>query len=173
MRSASAIKMELIRLRFTVRLPLKKISDDARCNPQQIMDAMRLEASETVQRRLDAYLDAKKLHVHDRESKLLSDIERLSREMAKFLEVRNIPMRDVYIMPVERQKRLYIAMGWRAKRLLREKIEKETGKTAIFPDGKTYWRCKASFYAWDGKLLDYRKPDHRKGKGAVVQRRHV
>ena len=161
MRSAAQIKQELLKLRFTLKLPLKKISDDSRCSPHQIMQAMQLNASETIQRRIDAYLDAKTLHHHDRESRLLSEIERLSYEMFKFLGVRNIPMRDVYIMPVDKQKRLFTAMNWRAKRLLREKIEQETGEPVYFPDGKTYWSCKASFYTRNGEFITHRKSHHR------------
>lgn len=152
MRTAGQIKAELIRLRFDrkFRLPLAKIAKDARCSPPQLISAMKLEATEVILRRLDAYLDAAHLHVHTKGSRLLYQIERLSDEMWRQWGARSLPMRDVQLMPRERQLRLHTAMHWRAKRLLRLEFKKETGVDLKLADGLSYWKAKAKAEARKG-----------------------
>ena len=178
MRSADEIKRALIFLRFdrSKRLPLAKIASDSRCSPPQIMQAMRLEASETVQRRLDAYLDAGNMHTQSKETRLLRMIEDLSEELYREYEARSIPLRDVMLLSPDRQKRLRNAMEWRLKRLLREDFEKKTGRPIHFSDGLTYWRCKAKAVSrgWkphaDGNT-GYRDRARAVGKSGHVQPR--
>lgn len=171
MRSQGDIKRELLRLRFSVQLPLKKIADDSGCSISQVKAAMRLEATETVCRRLDAYFDAKHLHVLNRESKLLSQIEAFTWEIIKFWKERTLPMKDIYLMPIDKQMRLKHAMEWRLKRLLRERVEKETGKEPRFADGASYWQCKRKVYVRGEFVSAFRKPDNRQGQGAVGENR--
>jgi hypothetical protein len=144
-RTAGEIKTSLIFLRFdkSKRLPLSQIAKDSRCSPPQIMQAMRLEATETVLRRLDAYLDAKNLHETTRESRLMRVIEDFSEELFREFDARSIPQKDVALLSIDRQKRLRIAMEWRLKRLLREDFARQTQREINFADGLTYWRCKA------------------------------
>lgn len=144
MRSAGEIKRELLKLRFDrkFRLPLSLIAKDSRCTPQQVISAMKLEATETVQRRIDAYLDAGHLHEHRKGTRLLYRIERMSDELYREFGARSLPMRDIQLMPVERQKRMLVAMHWRAKRLLRRKFFEETGAELRLSDGLSYWRAK-------------------------------
>lgn len=152
MRSAGQIKTELLRLRFDrkFRLPLAVIAKDARCSPPQVISAMKLEATETILRRLDAYLDAGHLHQHRKGTRLLYQIERLSDEMYREWGARSLPMRDVQLMPAERQRRLLTAMNWRAKRLLRLEFLKETGVELKLADGLSYWKAKAKAEARKG-----------------------
>lgn len=161
MRTADQIKSELIQLRFTKRIPLSKIAEDSRCSPQSVIQAMKLEASETIQRRLDAYLDAKNLHVVTKETKLLNSIEHMNRELWIEFKAHSIPMKDVALMPAWRQERLRLAMDWRLKKLLRERVEKEIGKPLKFSDGESYWRIKAKILTRKGELPAYRKSPYR------------
>lgn len=155
------MKAELLRLRFTVKLPMKKIADDAMCSIEQIKAAMRMEATESVCRRIDAYLDAKKLHVHSRDSKLLSKIENMTFELTRFWKERTLPMVMIYPMRIPQQQRLATAMEWRLKRLLREKVLKETGTEPRFADGASYWQCKERVYIRGKFIAPIRKSDHR------------
>ena len=161
MRSAGDIKRALIVLRFQKKLPLSKIAGDSGCTPQQVMSALKLEATEVVQRRIDAYLDAGHLHKFEKHSRLLWELEQLTRELVKEYRVRTLPMRDVQLLPVEKQLRMRNAMNWRLKRLLREKWQKEHGTPIHFLDSQTYWTCKAKVLTREGKLAPNRKPFHR------------
>ncbi len=136
------MKRELIDLIWRKRLPKVKIAEDSRCSVQQLWSALKLEATETVLRRFDAYLDAKDLHQHVKGSRLLSRIEGLSDEIWKQFEGRSIPMKDFALMTVEKQKYIYERMQMRAKRLMREHYEQATGQKVYFSDGATYWKCK-------------------------------
>ena len=142
MRSAGQIKRELIELIWRKRLPKSKIAEDARCSMHQLWSALKLEATEVVLRRLDAYLDAKDLHRHVKGSRLLSKIEMLADEIYHQFDAPSLPTKDFALMPVDKQKYIYQRMHMRAKRLLRECYEKQTGSTIIFSDGATYWKCK-------------------------------
>ena len=157
MRSAGQIKTELIRLRFDrkFRLPLAVIAKDSRCSPPQVISAMKLEATEVILRRLDAYLDAGDLHVHKKGTRLLYQIERLSDELYREFGARSLPMRDVQLMPTERQRRLHTAMHWRAKRLLRGVFLKETGVELRLADGLSYWKAKIKAQARKGLVASH------------------
>lgn len=161
MRTAGEIKTALIKLRFAKRLPLIKIADDSRCSPKQVMEAMKLEASEVIQRRLDAYLDAGQLHVHVKGSRMLFRIERMQNELWREFSARSLPVRDVALLPVDRQIRLMHAMDWRLKKLLRERVKNQTGIEVHFADGQSYWRCRQKVLERSGvqtvsKLRDQR-----------------
>lgn len=149
MRSALAIKKELLRLRFTVRVPLAQIAKDAGCQAKQIIQAMQLDASELVQRRIDAYLDAGHLHKVTKETKLLEKIAHATRELGRW-QLRTIPMRDVQLLPTEKQQRLYRAMQWRLKKALREHVKAVKGWEPRFPDSASYFRCKSEMAAKHG-----------------------
>ena len=99
------------------------------------------------------------------------DIERMTYEFWRFWEAKTLPMQYIYAMNVEKQHRLRTAMRWRLKKLLRERVEKETGKEPHFPDGASYWRLKERFYR-DGQFhAPDRKPDRGAGPGAVGEGR--
>lgn len=157
MRTAGQIKTELIRLRFDrkFRLPLAVIAKDSRCSPPQLISAMKLEATEVILRRLDAYLDAGHLHKHTKGTRLLYQIERLSDEMWREWGARSLPIRDVQLMPVERQRRLLTAMNWRAKRLLRHEFMKETGVELRLADGLSYWKAKTKAQTRKGLVASH------------------
>lgn len=142
MRTAGQIKRELIDLIWRKRLPKSKIADDARCSMYQLWSVLKMEATENVLRRFDAYLDAKDLHHHVKGSRLLSKIEMLADEMYHQFDAPSLPTKDFALMPVDKQRYIYARMHMRAKRLLRDYYEKSTGGKIQFSDGTTYWHCK-------------------------------
>lgn len=170
MRSPGEVKTALIQLRWGKKLPLVKIAKDSGCTPRQLMDAMQMTASETICRRIDAYLDAKHLHVYEKSTKLLYKIEQMREELWREFKAKSLPMRDVQLMPKDRQIRLANAMDWRLKRLLREKVEKEHQIQIHFEDSASYWRCKAKILTREGKLAPHRKSPYRYGPRAVGEK---
>ena len=146
MRSAVEIKKHLLKLRFTDKMPLAQIAKDSGCQIKQVIQCMQLDASELVQRRLDAYLDAGHLHKVTKETRLLEQIANASRELGRW-KLRTIPMRDVRLMSTDQQKRLFRAMNWRLKKHLREYVKAKKGFEPRFPDANSYWRCKAAVAA--------------------------
>lgn len=142
MRNQAEIKKHLLKLRFTDGITLVQIAKDSGCQVAQVIAAMKLEASELIQRRLDAYLDAPKLHRVTKETRLLARIENFTRELGRW-KLRTIPMRDVYLMSPDQQRRLHRAMQWRLKKHLREYVKAKKGFEPRFPDANSYWRCKA------------------------------
>lgn len=152
MRKLADIRTALTKLRFKDGIPLAQIGRDANCSIKQLLGAFNLEASETVWRRLDAYLDAGNLHQVTSDSKRCARIERLTQELYRVYKLRTIPMRDVYLMPPERQKRLEQAMNWRLKKALRETIKKKFGEEIWIQDSDSYFRSKARLAARYGNL---------------------
>ena len=176
MRPAVAIKRELLILRFQKKLPLAQIAKDSGCVPKQVIQAMQLDATEVILRRLDAYLDAAHLHKRDKNTRLIWELEQMTRELIREYKVRTIPMRDVINLPTEQQKRMKSAMNWRLKKLLREKWQRDHGSEIHFPDSQPYWTCKAKVLTREGKLDPDREPRHRLwsrsvGKGRNLQPR--
>ncbi|HLZ34266.1 MAG TPA: hypothetical protein VKP13_09620 [Nitrospira sp.] len=131
---------------------------------------MRLQASETVQRRLDAYLDAKHLHERPKNSELLYRIERMNMELWRVYRAHSIKMTDVALLSLDRQRRLALAMNKRLKRLLREKTRKEDGYEPMFNDSESYWKCKTRVLARKGIVDTRRKPGHIYWAGSEFKR---
>lgn len=169
MRRLTEIKTSLIKLRFKDGIPLAQIAKDSHCTPQQVMQAMQLEASETIFRRLDAYLDAGDLHKVTKDTKRTARIEWLTKELRQVYDLNTLPMRDIYLMSPEKQKRLEIAMNHRLKKALRERIQAETGKVIWFADSESYRRCKAKMAARFGELATKRNVHRSNRPGPVVQ----
>lgn len=108
------------------------------------MSALKLEATEDVLRRLDAYLDATHLHVVKKSSKLLWQIEKLDRELYAVYGGRTIHPGTVQLWSRDRQKRHLDAMQYRAKNLLKRVLELKGIPYVRLPDGTDYWRWKES-----------------------------
>ena len=171
MRSAAQIKRELLTLRFGKKLPMDKIAKDSRCTVQQVIQALQLDASELIQRRIDAYLDAGGLHKITQETKRVYAIERMSNELYFVWGMKTMRMDDVYLLSPQQQERLKNAMNMRLKRALRAYVTEKTGKEPFFPDSSSYWRCKARVAAEIGVVAPKRVLHRRDGKGPVVQDR--
>ena len=162
LRSAAEIKRELIILRFTKKIPLVRIARDSRCGIPQVIAAMKLQATELIQRRLDAYLDAGHLHVIDKKTKLLDKIERMTFELRREFEQRSLPMKDVQLLSIDQQQRLANAMDWRLKKCLREKFKAQIGWELLIRDGESYWAAKAKVRRQAEKLDQDRNSNTRK-----------
>lgn len=143
MRSRAEIRKHLLLIRDRNQLPYSAISEDSRCSPSEIYAALKFEASENTLRKLDAYLDAPKLHVRRRETKLLWEIEQIDRELYKEYGIRTMHPLRVQKMSEDRQKRYLLAMYFKAKCCLVQMMYVETGLTFKIPDGQTYWQFKA------------------------------
>lgn len=142
MRSAGEIKRELIRLLYGLKLPKTKIAQDSGCSEFQVWSALRLNATETVLRRLDAYLDAPHLHHHVKGTRLLKKIEMMREELWERFRAPSIRMSDFQLMSKEKQEWILNRMHWRAKRLLKARVKERTGSDVHFADGSNYWACK-------------------------------
>jgi hypothetical protein len=168
LRSAVEIKKEILRLRFTNRMPLAQIAKDSGCQVKQVVQAMQLDASELVLRRLDAYLDAPKLHKVSKETVLLERLAHATRELGRW-QLRTIPMRDVQLLSTDKQKRLYRAMQWRLKKALREHVKAIKGWEPRFADSASYHKCLAEMASKHGIVAPERVFHGRDGAGPVVQ----
>lgn len=169
MRSAGQIRAELLKLRMENRLSLADLGRRSRCSTGHIAAALRMDASETILRRLDAFLDAKDLHEPDKSSATLDRIERMTDELRWMYGARSIPMRDVMRLSPTKQQALARKMNWRLKRLLREKVQKDYGFEPFLPDSESYWKSKTKVLARVGVLAPYRKPDSGSREGPVAQ----
>jgi hypothetical protein len=141
------MRNELIRLRFKEGLPFAQIARDAGVSPDQLKQAYKFEASETIWRRIDAYLDAGDLHKVSTDNRRIARIMKLNREMWTRYRMVSIPERDVRKLSIDRQKRLEIGMHNRLKKVLRAEAKEKTGQEPWFGDGESYWRCKAKVLA--------------------------
>lgn len=143
MRSAAEIRAQVLHLRDVNHLPMTYIADTSRCSTFEVWQALKLDASETTLRKLDAFLDATHLHVVKKESQILYRIEQLNREMFKRFKARNLHPLTVQDMSFNQQRRLLNAMDSRAKQLLQAEVLEKHSVKMIFPDAYTYWQCAA------------------------------
>lgn len=141
MRSAGEIRTELLKLRDLKRLPYAHIEENSRCSRAQITAALRMEATEDVLRKLDAYLDAKHLHEARKDSEELYQYERYSNELFRCYGARTVHPGTFQNYSRDRKKRMLAAMDFRCKQLFAE-VMRRTGSDARLPDGLNYWKCK-------------------------------
>jgi AraC-like DNA-binding protein len=167
LRSPGEIKSALLYLRHTAKLSMADIGRRSRCSAKHLADALKMEASETILRRIDAFLDAKQLHEPNKTSATLHRIERMTIEIRRLYGERTMPMRDVMRMPTTAQQALARKMNWRLKRLLRAKVIKDFGFEPFLPDSESYWRSKTKVLARVGELAPHRKPDRSAGPSPV------
>jgi hypothetical protein len=140
-RSAGEIRTELLKLRDLRRLPYAHIEENSRCSRAQLVSALKLEATEEVLRKLDAYLDAKHLHQAQKDSQDLFNYERYSNELFRCYGAKTVHPNTFANFSPDRRRRMLDAMDYRCKRLFVEVIQR-TGNRVILPDGANYWRCK-------------------------------
>lgn len=142
MRTPGEIKTELLKLRDLKHLPYSHITEHSRCSVPQIVSALKLEATEDVMRRLDAYLDATHLHVNKKHTEMLWRIEKLDNELYRVFGAKTIHILTVQDWSRDRQRRHLDAMDYRGKRLLKRTLELMGLQKIRFPDGLHYWKWK-------------------------------
>lgn len=141
MRSPGEIKRAILTLRDQKQIPYVRMEEDSRCSRRQILSALALDATEDVQRKLDAYLDATHLHVYRKESELMYRFEDLDREMYKRYGLKNLHPLTFQKMSQRAKLRLLNAMHWRAKKALQDETQKQFNWRPLLPDSLNYWQC--------------------------------
>ena len=141
MRSPGEIKKQILILRDLKHLPRAHICENSRVTLHQLSSALKLEATEDVLLKLDAYLDAPHLHKRKKNSERIYRFERYDRELYFRYGAKNVHALTFQDMSRDQQERLLVAMDYRLKRLLAEKLERE-GVRVRLPDGLNYWKCK-------------------------------
>ena len=76
----------------------------------QLNTALRLEATEDVLRKLDAYLDAKHLHVRKKNSERIYRFERYDRELYCQYRAKSVHALTFQDMSIDQQDRMFAAM---------------------------------------------------------------
>lgn len=157
MRSAGEIRKELLKLRDLNHLPRAHICESARVSLHQFNTALKMEATQDTLIRLDAYLDAKHLHVHRKNSERIYRFERYDRELYCQYGAKNKHVLTFQNMSKDQQDRMLAAMDYRCKRLLAEKLERE-GVRLRLPDGLNYWQCKELYQRKQALVAKNRDP---------------
>lgn len=143
MRAPHEIRKEILRIRDINRLTMTTICERARISRHEITAALGMRATEDTLRRLDAFLDAPKLHERGREQTLVeAQLERLSNEVWREFKMKTTHPKIIANMPFDKQKRLLGEITWRAKYALQRKILADHGLVVKVPDGATYWQYK-------------------------------
>jgi hypothetical protein len=141
-RTPGEIRKHLLRIRDGNQLSYAMLQERSRCSYNEIMSALRLEATQDTLIRLDAFLDAPKLHVRRKETKLLWQVEEISREVWREFGMSTPHPLRVQRMSEDQQKRLYNAIDFKAKCCFVQMMYVETGLRFKIPDGQSYWQFK-------------------------------
>lgn len=175
MRAPGEIRKQLLLIRDKNQLPYGLLCERSRCSYNEIVSALKLEASENTLRRLDAFLDAPALHVPpEKDTRLLWEIEQLSRELYHEFRVRTAHPLRVQRLSVDRQKRMLLALNFHAKCMFVQMMHAETGLKFRIPDGQSYWQFKAKCLRRTKAIRASNGNDARfSWPGAMVEVRHV
>lgn len=172
MRSAGEIKKQLLILRDLKHLPRAHICENSRVSLFQLTQALRLEATEDVLRKLDAYLDAPHLHMRKKNSERIYRFERYDRELYCQYGAKSIHALTFQNMSYDQQDRMLAAMDYRCKRLLAEKYA-AMGITLRIPDGLNYWQAKKLVEQKQALVAKKRDPGRLLRPGAVGKSRFL
>lgn len=143
MREPHEIRRQILRIRDRNKLTTNVICERARVTRAELISCFNMAAREETLRRLDAYLDAPKLHERDRAQTLLAhNLDRLSREVWREFRMPTPHPMTLDRMSHDQQKRVENSITARAKAALQRKILKEHGIVVKVPDGATYWQYK-------------------------------
>lgn len=143
MRRPDEIRRLVLRLRDKRKLTLATICERSRVSRHDIYSCLNMHASEDTLRKLDAFLDAPKLHERDRsQSPLAYELERLSREVWREFGMKTPHPAVFDRMSPDRQRQTFLTITWRAKFMLQKKVLAEHGIVVKVPDGATYWQYK-------------------------------
>lgn len=133
----------MIRLRDQERLTYVVICERARITRDQLISVFNMMATEDTLRKLDAFLDAPKLHKRERANTITAyEIENLSRELWREFRYKSPHPERVAKWNADRQRLAYNRMTMYGKLLYQKKVKEETQLTVRVPDGATYWQYK-------------------------------
>lgn len=143
MRPPGDIRRQVLRIRDKNKLTMTVICERARISRHEIIATLNMRATEDTLRKLDAFLDAPKLHERDRSQTLLAhQLENLSREVWNEFRMKTKHPGTIALMSHDQQKRILHSITARAKFFLQKKILAEHGLVVKVPDGATYWQYK-------------------------------
>ena len=128
-------------MRDLKHLPRSHICEMSRVSIHQLITALKLEATEDVLRKLDAFLDAPHLHVKKKNSERIFRFERYDRELYMRWGAKSVHALTFQDMSQHQQDRMLSAMDYRCKRLLAEELARNNVRIRL-PDGLNYWKCK-------------------------------
>ncbi len=144
MRPPHLIRREILRLRDVEKLTTVTICERSRVSRTEIINCFKMQATEETLRRLDAFLDAKKLHVRPRAQTLLAhDYEKLSRELWRWFKMPTVTPATFERWDHHRQKKYVNGITSVANKLWQRKLLDEHAIVVKVPDGATYWNFKA------------------------------
>lgn len=143
MRTPPEIRKQLLIIRDRNKLTMTVIAERARVERHDILAALNMRASEGALRKLDAFLDAPKLHERDRSQNLIChEMERLSNELWREFKFKTIHPMTFQKWSYDKQKRYYNMATWRGKGFLQRRILEQHSIVVKVPDGATYWQYK-------------------------------
>jgi hypothetical protein len=143
MRAPPDIRRQILRIRDKNKLTMVVIGQRARVSRFEIQAALSMRATEDTLRKLDAFLDAPKLHLRSRTQSLVEhQLEKLSREVWKQFKMPTAHPLSIADWPVDRQKQYLNSVSARAKFYLQKKVLAEHSIVVKVPDGATYWQYK-------------------------------
>lgn len=143
MRNPGEIRKQILVIRDKNQLTMTTICQRARVSRHEIVGVLAMRGSEDALRKLDAFLDAPKLHQRDRSQTVIAyEIENLSREMWRQFEIKSLHPNYIAKCPYDKQRLILNEMTWKAKAALQRKILAENGLVVKVPDGATYWQYK-------------------------------
>lgn len=143
MRPPHEIRRQVIRIRDQNKLAMTVIAERARVSRYDIIACLSMHASESALQKLDAFLDAPKLHLRDKShSPICYEMENLAREGYREFKLKTAHPATFALWPPQRQKRYYSTITWRMKLLLQQKMLAEHAILVKVPDGANYWLYK-------------------------------
>lgn len=172
MRSPGEIKKQLLILRDLKHLPKAHICESARVSPHQLISALKLEATQDVLIRLDAYLDAPHLHVKKKHSERIYRFEQYDRELYMRWKAKSVHVLTFQNLSMHQQDRMLSAMDYRCKRLWVEEMA-EKGVYLRIPDGLNYWKARELHEKKQALVSKKREPGRLFRQGAMGKSRFL
>lgn len=144
MRAPGEIRRQLIAIRDRNLLVTTVMAERARVTRAQLLSAINLKATEDTLRKIDAFLDAPKLHQRDERAQTLTEyyIETLAREMYWRFKLLGPHPKTVAAWSYDKQRLMYNRLTWRAKFMLQKEMLQKHQIVVRVSDGATYWQYK-------------------------------
>jgi hypothetical protein len=142
-REPHEIRKQVLILRDKHKLTMTVLCERARISRHDLWACFNMRASESTLQKLDAFLDAPKLHQRPREQTLMElHQEKLSREVWLRFKLKTKHPLTIAQMSHDQQRAYYNETTKKAKFFLQKQILKIYGLVVKVPDGATYWQYK-------------------------------